>query len=199
MNDDDQVPTVSQVICNNCQGIANMTSMRISIPGEPRQCISSTYCENCHFRETSTFHDESKSGIPILITCNFDCKDDLKRYVALYRHAKISIKKDDLEYEYESSIDTSNVVESIIQDAIREISDAYSLQNAREEDHDVNEKVQKLKGLLESGKFKMTIEDMSGLSRVSPVDKKISECEYFDLNTFNDERVEHKNIGSDQI
>ncbi|KAF7684543.1 hypothetical protein TCON_0263 [Astathelohania contejeani] len=212
-------PTKSTCICGSCTANADVQSVKIAGGGDQKHIITSTNCCNCHTRENAFYTDEPSQTRPIRITCNFDCMDDLKRYVSLYQYADLMFIRGEIKYNFTSSCDIINVVGGLLLNAIEEISDAYGIKretivekhkiktslytefmnssssltlSSASDKMEAEVQVENLQSLLDDCIFTMIITDPKGMSRVSPVDKKISECEFSDLQTFNDEKVFHE-------
>ncbi|KAM0678077.1 nucleolar zinc-finger protein [Binucleata daphniae] len=58
---------------------------------------------------------------------------------------------------------------------------------------DAHKQIVFLKNMLSDPKFSMIVQDDSGLSRVSPIGKLVTQMEASNLQDFNDERVKHEN------
>lgn len=173
--------------CMSCDGNAVLKYMKL----DDEVVLTVFECKNCNIKETSMFNANENTDDAILIECNFDSAEDLKRQISLNKNTALTIKYEDLEYSFESSEANVYTVEAIIQQAIKQLSGEGGGFSTISDFEKLEKSIKQLKEILEINPFEIIIKDNVGISRVAPCGEDIFNIQDYELSYFNDNKVRH--------
>lgn len=196
-------PTIVEMACPSCKGPALIKVLSVTIPNESPTVISSFECQACNLQESATYDGDIGHGEGVDIACCFSAPEDLKRCIRLPKLSSVKFKCNKDEFEYSSGVSGIYIVEDIIRNSIRDLAGIFNIETASVSsmgerksvenvvgDRDAAEvQLRMLEGLLKCPKFNMDIKDNTGLARVAPRGKLLSEVANED--DFNDGVVKH--------
>jgi C4-type Zn-finger protein len=181
---------VTEMACGVCQGQGKFTTVKLK-DIEPEEVICAFICSSCGERTVEFFNAEKPGGKKLTIMCNFDNRMDLQREVNLNQFAQVELIHEDFCYAFESAHPVVYTVEALLLQAQDEIRAVCPGGDDKERMEAAEYNLEKLKEMLGTYRFKMVINDRSGLSRVAPVGESLASLGKADLNKFNDSRVKH--------
>lgn len=115
--------------CQNCNNMAELTTLYLMAPNEPKKIIISSTCPSCGERSSSIetiFSQHEKGGISI--NCNFKSRDDINRYISLTKRSIFKIyENNELIYEYINDNDLFILTEDLLRKLIGELVENYQL------------------------------------------------------------------------
>ncbi|CAD25337.2 Zinc finger protein [Encephalitozoon cuniculi GB-M1] len=165
--------------------------------------ICAFVCEKCGDKSVNFFEKMCDKRGSVRIECNFDSTEDLHREVNLSQLASVEITSENLSFKLSSTYPSIQNVESFLiqgKDQIKNLcgkEDITSgacgkvLGDSSVSKETCEKKLDDIQNLINNPKFKMTINDDFGLSRVAPVGKNVLELRDADVNELNDGKVKH--------
>lgn len=197
-------PTVSEMQCPYCLKEATISFLKVDVPGEVPSVITNFDCPHCLTCESQFHEGDIGTGTGILIECTIKDADDLKRYVNLKESTKITFEKDKtIMVEYTCGRAQISNIGGILDKIVEDLSNLYNVPVDNDnitrfgeekvcDNSTAKEQIEGLKKMRREKNFKMIIHDPTGLSRVFPKEKTMTDMEGMDLEAFNDENVKHE-------
>ncbi|EPR79563.1 Zinc finger protein [Spraguea lophii 42_110] len=122
-------PQTAEMQCSSCEGTIYMKTLRVDVPGEQSAILSTIICDPCMIRDSVLIpiYEKNENG-GVIISCDFDSKSDLDRFVTIFQNSKMRIEKGSFFYECQSMNDFSCCVEHLVIHAIEDLSVCWDVE-----------------------------------------------------------------------
>lgn len=113
-------------LCSECKTPhGRLKTVEMNVPGEGKFLLLATSCDNCSYKNSQMLPMSQLEIIPISIKGVINTKDDLTRYVYLSAGTSVSFFIGALTYEFSCMNDLVGTVETLLYNAVNDISNAH--------------------------------------------------------------------------